>query len=557
MKTSPAARAAAVTLASIVLLAGCTGDDEPSAEAQASPSEQPTAIITPPGDGLGASPSPTEPIFEDENRVLRVAIREPSTLDPMRIQDPGSVLIARQLFEGLTRWDQATESVQPAAAEAWKISDGGKTFTFKLRDGMTFHDGTPVTAADFEFAFDRITLKASGSDVAYLLELVQGFDQVNQLGDAKQLKGVSAPNDKTLVIKLTEPYRNFPAVLTNPSLVPAPKQAVKNLDEFLLSPVGNGPFQVAKSFEIGQPVVLEAFDDFYEPASIEGVRFIPYSDAADSWPGFVDGELDVAEVPTSEIDLAAEAFGEDGYVPLLVGAYYGFNLDSKQLDNKKLRVAINRAIDRSTIADEIYKGTLEAPRGIVPSGMPGFEDTACNSLCDYSLQDARELVRKLPKKQRAVALEYTTEAPQRKVARAIAQDLEAAGLDVKLEALKFTKFLKVLSRGDHSMYRLGWIAEYPDPDVFLSALFETASPDNHSGLASNKVDKLLTEARSAKSDAARSRLYQKAEKAVLKAAPIAPLGGFVMHWVAQPDVAEITFDVLGGFDANTIELDRG
>lgn len=557
MKTPPVVRAAALVLTSALLLAGCTGEAETRAGATASPSQEPTALITPPDDGLGASPSPGEPVFEDESRVLRVAIREPATLDPMRIQDPGSVLIARQLFEGLTRWDQATETVQPAAAESWKVSDGGKTFTFTLRDGMTFHDGTPVTARDFELAFDRIALKTSGSDVAYLLEPVRGFDRFNQLGRGKELEGVSAPNDGTLQIRLSRPYRNFPAVLTHPSLVPVPKKAVKDLDEFLLDPVGNGPFQVAQTFEIGQPVVLEAFEDFYDPASIEGIRFIPYADAAGSWPGFVDGAVDVAEVPTGEIDLAGETFGVDGYLPLLVGAYYGLNLESKQLDTKVLRVAINRAIDRAAIADEIYKGTLQEPRGIVPAGMPGFDTDACSSLCDYSLPDARRLVRKVPAKQRTLTIQYTTEPPQRQVARAIRADLQAAGLDVKLEALAFTDFLKTLGRGDHAVYRLGWIAEYPDPDVFLGALFESTSPDNHSGLASRTVDALLKRARLAKSETERTKLYLKAERAVLKTAPVVPLGSFVMHWAAQPEVSGITFDVLGGFDANTITLERG
>lgn len=101
------------------------------------------------------APSPSEPVFENEANVLRVAVREPSTLDPMRLRDPGSVLVARQLYEGLTRWDPVTQSVVPAVAESWKVSDGGRTFTFTLRADATFHDASPVTAEDFRFAFDR------------------------------------------------------------------------------------------------------------------------------------------------------------------------------------------------------------------------------------------------------------------------------------------------------------------------------------------------------------------------------------------------------------------
>ena len=148
----------------------------------------------------------------------------------MRLQDPGGVMVARQLFEGLTRWDPVEETVVAGAAESWESSDGGRTFTFRLREGMSFHDGTPVTSKDFAFAFDRIARKSSASDLAYTLEDVQGFVEVNQLASAKHLSGVRTPDPLTLVIGLSEPDYDFPVVLTHPSLVPVPAGAVADED---------------------------------------------------------------------------------------------------------------------------------------------------------------------------------------------------------------------------------------------------------------------------------------------------------------------------------------
>lgn len=502
------------------------------------------------------SPTPAQPVFEDPAQVLKVAIGEPPTLDPMRISDPGSLLVARQLYEGLTKWDQATETVQPAAA-TWKVTNGGKTFTFKLREGLTFHDGSPVTAEDFEFALDRIALKKNGSDLAYLLEQVKGFDEVNALGDKKELSGVTARKKGTLVIRLSEPFQNFPAVLTHPSLVPLQEKAVENLGKFLREPVGNGPFEMAKPFEIGRPIVLEAYEDWPEPPAIEGLRFLPYPKVEASWLPFERGDLDVAEVPTSRIEAAEEDYGARGFQPLLVGSYYGFNIRSKGLKLRSMRVAINRAINRASIATAIFEETLEPPRGIVPKGMPGFDGNGCGTLCAYSPDAARSLVKKMPKKSRVVTLEYTREPTQNRVAKAIRSDLEDVGLTVKTKAYRFPTYLRLLRAGDQSMYRLGWVAEYPDPDVFLYSLFSSASPDNHSGFSSNPVDKLLLKARSEVSDKKRARLYRRAERLILKSAPIAPLGSFVMHWAAQPDVQDIRFDVLGGFDAVDVSLNRG
>src|SRR5918992_2921707 len=125
------------------LLAGCT--DRRGADGTAS---TPTPTVV----GSEPVPSGPVPVFTEDDAVLNVAVPEPSTLDPMRLRDPGSVLVARQLYEGLTRWDPARERVRPAAAESWRVAGGGRTFRFKLREGMTFHDGSPVRSKDFKFA---------------------------------------------------------------------------------------------------------------------------------------------------------------------------------------------------------------------------------------------------------------------------------------------------------------------------------------------------------------------------------------------------------------------
>jgi oligopeptide transport system substrate-binding protein len=547
------ARAAILGMTVLLITGACTEDEGPA--------EGPNAHATGgSGDAVetpGTPPSPDASIaaaFEDEGNVLDVAIREPNSLDPMRIQDPGSVLVARQLYEGLTRWNPESQEVEPAAATKIETSKDNRTFTFTLPNDATFHNGDPVTSQDFAFAFNRIALKRNGADIAYLLELVQGFDEVNAFGESNSLSGIETPNEHTLVIKLSEPYSNFPAVLSHPSLVPLPEKWFKESDNFLAEPVGNGPFELAQPFELSAPVVLRAFEDYHDDVSIEGIRFLPFPDAASSWIPFRNGQLDIAEVPASRFDQAGEEYGDDGLVPLLVGSYYGFNLDSKELSDIRVRRAINYAIDRDAIAADVYAGTLLPPRGIVPEGMPGFTHDACGRSCTYDPRKAARLVGKLPERSRSVTLEYTREEPQGKVARIVRGYLESAGLDVDLKAYRLSKYLKRLSDVDHSMYRLGWIAEYPDPDVFLSALFDSGSPDNHAAFDSKQVDELLGRAQGTVDQDKRVQLYRKAEMKILEQAPIAPLGSFRMFWAAQPGVEGVTFDMLGGFDAAPISL---
>ena len=538
-------------------LGACTGgDDDPAAgpvatAGGASPSAATT--LSP-----GTSPEASEtPEFEPGDVVLDIAVTEPSTLDPMRIQDPASVLVARQLYEGLTAWDPQTEEVVPAAAESWKISNGGKTFTFKLQAGMTFHDGRIVRARDFMFAFNRIARKKSGSELAYTLDLVEGFEEVNQLGDADKLTGLKAPNATTLEITLSEPFRDFPAVLTHPGLVPLREDAVNDTETLLSEPAGNGPFQIIEPWAPGEPIVMRAFDDFHLTQNIDGVRFTAFPDAAASWLQFVAGDFDVAEVPAGQIEAAEEAFGDRGYRPFLAGYYFGLNVKSKALKNTKVRKAISRAIDREYIAKSIYKETMQEPRGIVPAGMPGFEDDVCTNLCEYSEAAARRLVSGVPSGKRGLTLEYTAGPPHPQVARAVKSNLEDVGFDVKVKAYPFDKYLRRLRAGDQEMYRLGWIAEYPVADVFLSSLFGSDSPDNHSGLSSKKVDKLLAKAHKEPSDEKRTDLYRRAERKIMAEVPIVPIGTFVTHWAAQENVENISFDVMGGFDAVTVRVDEG
>ncbi|MDQ3940499.1 MAG: ABC transporter substrate-binding protein, partial [Actinomycetota bacterium] len=332
------------------------------------------------------------------------------------------------------------------------------------------------------------------------------------------------------------------------------RAAVRDVNNFLSQPTGNGPFQIAEPWGPGESVTLEAFPGFIETPDLAGIRFLAYPDAAASWVDFVRGELDVAEVPAGQIRDAEERFGTDGFKPFLKSEYYGFNLRSPALQKVALRKAVNRAIDRREIARTIFKGTLAPPRGLVPTGMPGFQENICVQMCNHAPRTARSLVKRLEPKARRVVLEYTKGGLQREVALFVARDLRAAGLRVAVKGFRFPAFLRRLRAGDHAVYRLGWIAEYPVPDAFLTPLFESTSPDNHSGFASAKVDALLAEARRSSSDGKRLQLYIEAEKAIMRSVPVVPLGSFETHWAAQNDVRRLRFDVMGGFDAAEVFL---
>jgi oligopeptide transport system substrate-binding protein len=552
----------AAALAALVLVFGACSDDTgvtgERGPAGAAGGEAGPSSPAPREDEPGATPAPPsgEGSVEDPGAVLTVAIPEPATLDPMRIGDPGSLLVARQLFEGLTRWDAEAEAVVPAAARSWEVADGGRKFTFELRSGMTFHDGSPVTARSFKFGFERIARRRNAADLAYTLDRVRGFTRFNRGGRGRGLAGIRAPTDRRLVIRLARPFHEFPAVLTHPGLVPLPKRAVADLDRFLVRPVGNGPFRMARPWSPGTEVVLEAFGGFYEPAHVDGIRLLPFADPAESWAAFDGGSIDIAEIPVGQFDSAAAEYGEAGVEPFLSAYHYGFNLRSPALRRLRLRKAVNLAIDREAIARDVYKGTMRRPRGIVPAGMPGFGKNACLRRCEHTPGRAKALARRLPPDARRITLDYTKGSPHGRVARLIRRDLQQAGFRVRLRGYGFAAYLERLVAGRQSLYRLGWIAEYPSPDAFLYSLFHSDSPDNYGGFRSRRVDRLIDRAQAEANAARRTRLYRSAERAILEQVPLAPIGSFLSHWAARPEVDGLSLDVTGGFDAARITLDR-
>jgi oligopeptide transport system substrate-binding protein len=550
-------RASAALVAALCLvLAGCTGEGDRAAGPKAV-ATAPAQADNAPADGA-PSPTPTpSSSFANEDSVLTVAIPEPETLDPMLLGDPGSVLVARQLYEGLTAWDPQRQEVVPAAARSWEVKKGGRRFVFHLRRDLTFHDGTPVAASDFKYAFDRIAQRRNASGLAYTLERVAGFDRVNQLGETDRLRGVKAPRDGTLVIELAKPFHEFPAVLTHPALVPLPRKSARDLDEFLQKPIGNGPFRLARPWTAGEPVMLEAYDDFYSSPQLDGIEFMPFSDAAESWLLFEQGDIHVAEVPVGQAQPAAEAYGTRGYKQFLTGYYYAFNLDAGSFRNPRLRKAVSRAVDKQRIADRIYKGSMEPIDGIVPPGMPGFERNLCDDPCSPQRGPARRIVRGLPRKARSISLEFTRGRTHDQIASSITRDLRRIGLRVTTRSYGFARYLKRLSSGHQGFYRLGWIAEYPSPDVFLGSLLRSSSPDNYSGFGSARIDRLLAKAYRQPHEQARTRLYRRAERAAMEAHVIVPVGAFVHRWAARPEVEGIEFDVMGGFDAAGVSLEQG
>jgi oligopeptide transport system substrate-binding protein len=558
LRRGPAPTSAGRSLLVLTLLAaGCTVTapvDEP--DPPAAPFDPPVAATDVDGPGGG---------------TLRIGLSvDPVSIDPRFVVDEEGELIVDALFDPLVRLDQRLQVV-PAAAERWEVDDDGTTLTFHLGDGR-FHDGSPVTAADFKRSFDRIADGTAdpGSYHAHLLDVVVGADRAQAEGGG--LEGVEVVDDRTLVVRLDEPRPRFVETLTDPSLVPLPEAADQDVSAFGERPVGNGPFALAEPREREAFLRLSRVADHPRAPVLDEVLFQIYPDDPTrerQWQDLLDGQLQVAEVPAERLEDAVERFGlaEEGFTGpgLLDGItttvyLYGFDTTAPPFDDDRVRRAISLAVDRQALADDVFGGARVPATALVPPSLPGAQPDACGH-CRHDPGLARALLAEAAAD--GVTLERMTLAHNRgrthaEVAERMAADIESAlDVEVGLQAQDLQPFVRGVRSGQLPVFRLGWDANEPDGGGWLYPLFHSSQVglDNLTRFADDEVDELLDEAARAplRTDAVFAN--RAAERRILAEAPVMPLLWYRNNRVVGPEVEGLHYSPLGRIDLAAVSLD--
>lgn len=488
---------------------------------------------------------------------MAIAIRRPSSLDPAEVRDPGGTLIVRQVFDTLVGFDPETGELRPSLAASWRVLDGGSRFVFRLRRGARFHNGRAVAADDVVFSLNRLARKDTASDLAFLLSDVAGFEAVNA-GSETELEGLRATDGRTVEVRLSSPWYDFPYVLTSPATAAIPRGEYEaDPAAFRRRPLGSGPYALARPVISEQDIVLVRYPGYRgRRPQIRRVSFLVYERSDAAWRDFGEGKVDVAEVPPAEIDAARARYGAEGFAPLAAGVYLGLNLRSPKFADRRLRQAISLSIDRQLIAREIYGGVLVAAGGIIPRGLPGRSELACGGLCEHDPARARELLDEafggaVPD----VVLDHPAGPPHDAAAEAIRRGLGEVGVEVGLRAHELPAFIELVESSGQEMFHLGWIAEYPLAEWFLNPLFYSRSSYNRTGFSVPEVDELLARVRSSPERRKRLRLSREIEKLVTTDMVVIPIGHFRSHLAAAPRIDGFYVDQMGGFDVGRLAID--
>jgi peptide/nickel transport system substrate-binding protein/oligopeptide transport system substrate-binding protein len=477
------------------------------------------------------------------------------TLDPARISDIYSRSVAHQIFDGLVQFDQ-TLTVTPALASFWRASRDGLTWTFTLRKGVKFHHGREVTADDVVFSFTRVLDPRFKSGAADLFTTIKGAEEY-RTGKARHVSGLAAVDRYTVQVSLKEapaPFVSFTAV-GHAKIVP--RELVESQgDGFGRHPVGTGPFRFV-SWERGKEIVLAANAEYFDgPPKLTHVvyRIFPGPRVDAMTAGFERGELEDAPLPppTTATDYRRIVSDPRHYYvkrSMFSLRFYGLNTRLKPLDDRRVRQAINHAIDRESIIEGPYLGRHVLARGILPPGTPGFNPKLVGY--PYDPARARDLLTQAgyPGGRGLPPITIWSAAKDERILReheTIRRYLEAVGVRAEFSYLPdWPAYSRMLPEGRMPAFLYAWFADAPDPDNFLFMLFHSRSARNFTGYKNPVVDELLEQARRAGDPQRRVELYRRAEKLILDDAPLVPFWHYTYERRFQTYVKSVEVNGLG------------
>ena len=455
-------------------------------------------------------------------------IAEPQALDPHAVTAVNDFRILMNLYDGLVRYASGTLEVEPALAEAWKISEDGTVYTFTLREGVSFHDGSAFDAEAVVWNFERMLNEDHPYHDTGPFPLSFFFGAI---------EGVEALDANTVQFTLNEPYAPFLSNLAYPTgLIVSPTAVMEHDAEFGRNPSGTGPFQFAE-WRSNERVVLTRNDNYWDGAAgTEAVIFRPITDANTRVAEMLAGGIDVmVEVPP----VAISQFQSDAYtLHEQAGPHVWFlilNAKEGPFADKRVRQAANYAINKGALVNDVLEGTATIAAGPTP---PAFAWAYNEELEPYPYDPdrARALLAEAGAEGASLTF-YVTEGGSGMLdpipmGTAIQADLAAVGFDVEIETYEWNTFLGNVNpglEGKADMAEMAWMTNDPDTLPFL-ALRTDAWPDAggfNSGYYSNpEVDALLEAARVETDQAERARLYREMQVIVQEDAPWV----FVANW---------------------------
>ena len=463
--------------------------------------------------------------------VLRYLGGDVKTLDPAYISDAADVQLLLQLYAGLTRLDESGEAY-PSLAESWRASDDGRTYTFRLRAGLHFSDGTPLTAADVRHSWLRILDPATASTAPDVLSVIRGAPE-RLAGGSEADVAIQAPDASTLVVELRHPASYFPAITATPTAFVVPPAADSSADwQSVDGFVGSGPY-VAESLDDTR-LLLAANDEYVAgPPPIREIQWITTVEG-DSVGAYADDQVDLTGV--ASFAASWMAYDSDFGRALHQGAslnvqYFGFDTTRPPFDDANVRAAFSAALDRERLVPLAEgSGGIPASSVVPPATWP-------EGLADDFVHDAdaaRKLLDEAGYADRDDLGVITVSDVGLGVGPAVATWRDELGATISVESMDFADYLRDLEREPPHIFTISWIADYPSPYALYSLLLLPDAASNYGGWTDAEFVRLLEAASGAQGDEAEAAAYRDVDAYVDQMAPVIPWSYPASWWLVRP-----------------------
>ncbi|MEH7342682.1 ABC transporter substrate-binding protein [Bacillus sp. JJ1532] len=464
-----------------------------------------------------------------------------TSLDPISTTEGETFKVTENIFETLLEYGDQDTTVNPGLAEEWSVTDDGLSYTFKLRKGVKFHDGTDFNAEAVVFNFNRWM---NGNE--------ESFPYYSMFGGYKGeeghvIKEVKAVDDYTVQFDLTRPQAPFlKNIAMSPFGMASPAAVEKYGDKFRENPVGTGPFKFVEWKQNDRITIeknTEYWKDGYPKLNKVIFRVIPENTARLN--ALAIGEIDLMDGLNNSDE--ATVLGNDNLQiierPSMNVGYIGLTTNRKPFDNKLVRQAINHAVDKQSIIDAFYGGKADAAVNPMPSSIEGYNDAI--EPYPYDLEKAKALLKEAGYENgfeidlwaMPVARPYMPEA--QKVAELIQESLSKIGVKANIQSVEWATYLDKASKGEFDMFMLGWTGDNGDPDNFLYTLLDKDSigSNNYSYYSNDELHDILIQAQTEPEQEKRNELYRKAQEIIHDDAPWVPLVHSTPLLAAAKDVA--------------------
>lgn len=504
-----------------------------------------------------AAQVPPGTALAEKQELVRNNGSEPSSLDPHKVESDVENNIISDLFEGLVSVSPAGE-IEPRLAEKWENKDN-TVWTFHLRPGVTWSDGTAITAQDIVWSWQRLVSPLTASPYASYpgnMHIVNGAE-IAQGQKAPETLGVKAVDDATLEVTLTQPNAAFLAMLAHPSLVPLDKVLISRYGDKWTKPehiVTSGPYKLSQ-WVVNERIVAERNPRYWDNAHtvINKVTYLPISSETADVNRYKAGEIDIVyTVPINQFAQLKKTMGDQLDVsPQLATYYYEFNTTRPPFNDPRVRRALNMALDKDIIAEKVL-GQGQRPAWLISQpdigGVKLHNPEYASWPREKRIAEAKKLLSEAGYNETHPLvfnlLYNTSESHQRIAIAASSMWKKNLGVEAKLQNQEWKTMLDAMHTHNFDAVRYAWIADYDDAATFLNN-FRTGDSENTSQYSNPAYDEALRNAAKASDSTARGKFYQQAEDLLGQDVPAIPVYHYVRTHLVKPWVGGFTSDKLG------------